>query len=162
MTHPGGGSGTGPGGGSGTGPGRDLDIERHHTGIGEPNEHNRPASTLPTVGMLVRDGERLGAQLLAMLNRDLDPASLPPEGLDFFALESLREVAGYHAEQVLMYLARIAALPLPPVGSAIKLPARREAAPSAAPVAEGRPGGPPVPGAGAALPFGYFGPVVER
>jgi hypothetical protein len=116
-------------------------VESQHLAIGEPAEHSRPVSLLPTIGMVVRDGERLGAQLLAVLNRDIDPASLPPAGVTFQALDGLREVAGYHVEAALRALAAIGDLPLPPVGSAVKLPA-------VAPVAAGTsPGGPPAPGA---------------
>lgn len=99
-----------------------TDIEQHHTGIGEPNEYSRPVSLLPTIGMVIRDAERALAQGLAIVNRDIDPASLPPEGPAFHQLDLLRESAGFHVEAALRDLRDIAKLPLPAVGSAVKLP----------------------------------------
>lgn len=83
----------------------------------QPSGPGRPA--MPTIGMVIRDGERLGAQLLAILNRAVDPASLPPLGLNFHNLATLREVAGFQAEQLLRTLAAMAEVPTPPVGSAV-------------------------------------------
>lgn len=130
-----------------------------------PPKQTADASILPTIGMVIRDSERLGAQLLALLSRAVDPASLPPAGLDFSRLEILREVAGWHAGQVLNHLAEMAAVPMPPVGSAVKLPARQdpEALPRASSVATTggpeRPGGPPALGASTTL--GYLGPAMS-
>lgn len=128
-----------------------------------PPKGSGDASILPTIGMVIRDSERLGAQLLAILNRAVDPASLPPAGLDFSRLEILREVAGWHAHQVLNHLAEMAAVPGPPVGSAVKLPARQdpEALPRASSVATtGEPVGPGGPSApvAARIELGYLGP----
>lgn len=125
TTHP-------PGQPSGpTGPGRD-DPEFHSTNIGEPNEFSTPAP-LPRLGGMVRDCEHLLAQVLHLLDRDLDPASLP-SGLTGHAVAARRVSAGYHVEQALADLAAIGDMPLPAVGSATRLPvaAGKEPAPGSA------------------------------
>lgn len=119
TTHP-------PGQPSGpTGPGRDLtdaELNRHHENIGEPNEVSTPP--LPTLGMAVRDLERLIRCCLAVLDRKLDPASLPI-GTHGHLADAFLETTGYHLEAAMRDLGHIAALPLPAIGSAVQVSARR-------------------------------------
>lgn len=113
--------------------------------------------TWPRFGERIRDMERLFLQAANVLDQPVQPTSYP-QGVNGHEADAGFQVIAFQIEAALRELRRLGDLTSPPVGSAVKLPARREAAPSAAPVAEGRPGGPPVPGAGAALPFGYLGP----
>lgn len=115
---------------------------------------------LPTFGMKIRDVEKLLAQALAILGRNVDPASEPtalawPAVSDEVTVHSLLlgevEVS---IELLLAKLDRVAALPLPPAGSAVKFPA-------AAPVASGEgPGGPPALGAPSPDPSPCASPAV--
>lgn len=147
-----------------THPPRDLDdIEQHHYGIGEPNEYSTPP--LPRLGEKVRDAERLAVQLIRVLDREVDPASEPdvlawPAVTDaILAHDLLLARAALQVKDTLRCLQKVASMPLPPVGSAVKLPARPGAASSVTPVAEDHPGGPPAPGVGAERPpLGVLGP----
>ena len=141
MTHP-------PGQPDGpTGPGRaipagptldeaDEILNQHHDRIGEPNEFSRPP--LPTLGMAIRDAERLIRCALTVLDRAVDPASLPT-GLHGHQADAGLEMVGYHLEAAMRDLGDIAALPLPAVGSAVKLPvaAGKEPTPGSAAVLRG-------------------------
>lgn len=81
-----------------------------------------PAYPLPRLGEVVRDAERGLRQVLAVLRRDFDPASAPPEDGDpvmpghvFIRLLS----ATADVRSALHMLAEIAACDLPPFGSAV-------------------------------------------
>lgn len=115
---------------------------------------------LPTLGMVIRDVERLLAQATDILYRDVDPASEPtvlawPAVSDEVMVHTLLMYDVWHSiERAKDKLARIAALPLPPAGSAVKFPA-------AAPVASGEsPGGPPALGAPSPDPSPSGAPAV--
>lgn len=90
------------------------------------------AGPLPRLGEVIRDAEHLGAQLLAVLGRAVDPASEPtvlawPTISDTIRVHDvLMMTASRQVADTLATLARIAALPMPPVGSAIKTPARQD------------------------------------
>lgn len=127
-----------------------ADVEVHHTGIGEPNEFSRPLR--PRLGEVLRDADRLLAQAMRVLRTSVDPASEP----DVLAFPGIRDdgcVRAPRAHAVMLTdavisvgsarraLQLICELGLPPVGSAIKFPARQdpEALGPASPVAT--PGG---------------------
>lgn len=125
----------------------------------EPSDYGvEDNPVLPRHGEKVRDAERLSRQLLRVLEQITDPASeptvlaWPAMTPDVHVHDLLFAEAAINVKYVLRSLEKIAGLPTPPAGSAVKLPARPGAAPSAAPVAEGHPGGPPVPGVGAERP----------
>jgi hypothetical protein len=110
------------------GPGTDQLAADCGDGIGEPHEHSTPA--LPRLGEVVRDVERLLAQATAVLKRPVDPASEPtvvacPAISDDVMVHRLLlgEVA-VNLYWALRKLGKVAALPMPPVGSAVKIPAR--------------------------------------
>jgi hypothetical protein len=94
---------------------------------------------LPTLGMVIRDAERLCAQLINLLGRDYDPASAlnveayPGERLADVRLAMLRS----DVIQVARGLADLASLRHPPAGSAV--PVQFPDRPSAA--GEGRSSG---------------------
>jgi hypothetical protein len=153
--------------------GPEPDVEMHGNGIGEPNEHSTPP--LPRLGEVLRDTERLIRCALVVLDRTVDPASMP-QGSPGHLADALFETAGYHLEAAMRDLGAIAALPLPAVGSAVKLPvaAGKEPTPGSAvvlrgatsesqsPVAAGAEAGntpdlPPGSGAPAALPVREVG-----
>jgi hypothetical protein len=95
-----------------------AEVEQHHTDIGEPNEFSVPP--LPRLGEVLRDAERMIRTALNILGRDIDPASYPL-GAQGHIADAGFEVAGFHLEATLRELGDIAALPLPAVGSAVKL-----------------------------------------
>lgn len=85
------------------------------------------AGQLPTLGQVIRDAERLGAQMIAVLGRQWDPASGPsgehwPGGPG--VSDALLGNAVADVRSVLDELDRLTGLSLPPAGSAVKLPAR--------------------------------------
>ena len=102
----------------------DLIASADLTGIGEPHEHS--TSPLPRLGEVVRDVERLLAQALAVLGREVDPASEPlavawPAISDEIRVHTvLLKHARLGIVTALRKLGKVAALPLPPVGSAVK------------------------------------------
>jgi hypothetical protein len=110
MTHPGGGGGTGPGGGGGTGPGR------------TPTE-----ADLPTLGMVIRKAEGYIAQALSVLAREMDPAS-EPTVLAWPAISEVRVhtvllgKATADLRDAAECLGKVAAMDLPPAGSAVTTP----------------------------------------
>lgn len=93
------------------------------------------AGPLPRLGEVIRDAERLGAQMLAVLGRPVDPASAPDvevwTGLS--AAEFQLAVAMSAVRTALAALGDLAELPVPPVGSAIKIPARQDPNPAPGP-----------------------------
>lgn len=89
-----------------------------------PSSPTRPAGALPRLGEQIRDLERYVAQALAVFDRDVDPDSLPDAPLHVQAVTEARLALGFHLDSAMNALARIAALPLPPAGSAVKLPPR--------------------------------------
>lgn len=94
-----------------------------HDGIGEPHEYSTPR--LPRLGEVIRDAERLAAQLIAVLERDIDPASAPTAlawegiGSGILAHDILLADAAISAKAVLRKLHLITKLPMPPAGSAV-------------------------------------------
>lgn len=113
-----------------------YDVEEHHSHIGEPNEHSLPVR--PRLGEVLRDAERLIRCALIVLDRTVEPASMP-QGKPGHMADALFETVGYHLEAAMRDLGNIAALPLPPTGSAIKLPvaAGKEPPPGSAVVLRG-------------------------
>lgn len=83
------------------------------------------AEPLPRFGEVVRDAERLFRQALDVLERAIDTASYPA-GKHGHLADAGFEVVGFHAEAALRELARMADLPSPPAGSAVKVVPRRE------------------------------------
>lgn len=81
---------------------------------------------LPTLGMVIRDAERLGAQMLDVLGRDIDPASAPTViawpalSDDILVHQLLLADAAQHVNAALRKLSKLAELPMPPVGSAVR------------------------------------------
>lgn len=118
------------------------------------------ATPLPTLGMLIRDAERLGQQMIAVLGRQWDPTSGPLEdfaGVGLSDVHLSQAVADVRsALHELAKLAKLAAWPMPPAGSAVKttrvgsgeMPTPGSAA-AAGHTARESPGGAPAPGAGA-------------
>jgi len=108
-----------------------IDTENHYE-TGEPHQYSSPAQ--PRLGEVIREAERLGVQLLAVLGRDVDPTSEPtalvwPElGVQIPEHRVLLTSARLFVQNALLQLAKIADLPLPPVGSAVQLPARQDPA----------------------------------
>lgn len=79
---------------------------------------------LPRLGELIRDAERLAAQLLAVLNREYDSASAPtdlawPGASELTMVDLHMAHAASHVQSVLRSLARITELQLPAAGSAV-------------------------------------------
>lgn len=108
----------GPTGPTPTGPG----PQRGHLPIGASG------GQLPMLGQVIRDAERLGAQMLSVLDRDYDVASAPsaeddPTGLGFVEIRILSAIADVRSS--LKMLEQITEIGLPPVGSAVQYPARR-------------------------------------
>lgn len=124
MTGPGGGGGTGPGGGGGTGPGRTDPA----TAAFQPQVR---------IGEVIRDVERLIAQAQAVVARQVDPASLPADERHRSTAEVHLLSVDFHLLRVQQELAKVAELPLPAVGSAVRVPSTRPA---------GSPGEEPTPG----------------
>lgn len=96
---------------------------------GQPSGPTGPGR-LPRLGEVIRDAERLLAQALSVLDRAVDPASEPdvlawPEVSASILLHDLllADVA-LQLRYAQQKLGRVAELPLPPVGSAIKVPSR--------------------------------------
>lgn len=91
---------------------------------------------LPRLGEVIRDAERLGAQMLAVLDRDIDPASTPtalawPEmSGEILVHELLLMSARREIGLALVALASITELPLPPAGSAVPVPVAAPGEPS--------------------------------
>lgn len=108
------------------------------------------AGPLPTLGMVIRDAERLFIQAQTLLTRDYDPASAPSgvTSSGFPIAEAALANAFVYAGRALDELSNLAALPLPPAGSAVAVrhPAREPISdPSprnAVPAAPGRGVGP--------------------
>lgn len=139
-------------------------------GIGEPHEHS--TTPLPRLGEVIRDVERLLAQASTILRRPVDPASEPTVVAwpaisdDIMVHRLLLDEVAVNLYWALRKLGKVAALPMPPAGSAVQVPARQDPA-SAGPVAapdgpssSGPPpaGAPPVaPGRG--IGPGYLGPA---
>lgn len=101
----------------------------------------------PRLGEQIRDAEHYLHQALAVLRRDVDPATVPTALLwDLVpAYDALRSGAVTDVLEALSRLAHIAELPAPPVGSAVPVPAAATyglgAAPRPAPAASGEAGG---------------------
>lgn len=81
-----------------------------------------PVYPLPLLGQVVRDAEHLGAQMLAVLRRDFDPASAPPEDGDpvlpgHVFIRLLSAVADVRS--ALDMLGQVADVVLPAAGSAV-------------------------------------------
>jgi hypothetical protein len=79
---------------------------------------------LPTLGMVIRDAERLGQQMINVLGRQFDPASAPgftddPWGPDAIEVDVHLGNAVADIRSALAELAKLAALPHPPAGSAV-------------------------------------------
>lgn len=91
-----------------------------------PPRTDGTAVPLPRLGEVIRDAEHLGARMLAVLCRDVDPDSEPTvaafPGLtdEILAHRVLLADAQLSIRSALWRLAQLAALPLPPVGSAVK------------------------------------------
>lgn len=191
MTHPPGqpDGPTGPGRAIPAGPTLDEADEilnLHHDRIGEPHQHSTPPCTcghdglhrmfhlapcprsergdrVPSIAEVGRDTKRYLDHALAVLERGVDPASIPYGNADLVSF--WRDSAGFHIEAALRDLASLADVSLPPVGSAVRPPVVREEgagavvasgantgpSPSAAPVAPGRGVGPGLLGPGELL-----------
>lgn len=124
TTHP-------PGHPSGpTGPGRFCGSRVEHeahpwSDYGMPMHCDGLGEQLPRLGEVIRDTERLLAQALHVLSRDIDPAALPggdPDRSRWYLQDVALNIAAAQRG-----LGRLAAAHLPPVGSAVKLPARSPA-----------------------------------
>jgi hypothetical protein len=112
----------------------------------EPSDYGVDStSPLPRHGEKVRDAERLAAQLLRVLEQITDPAS-EPDVLAWPAMtpnvhvhDLLFAQAAINVKYVLRSLEKIASLPAPPAGSAVKLPvaAGKEPTPGSAVVLRG-------------------------
>jgi hypothetical protein len=97
-----------------------------------PTHPPRPARSdapLPRLGSQIRDVEHLVAQALAIIDRESDPASLPPLKFSRHGVEALRMSIGFHAEAILRDCDAITRFNLPPVGSAAPIPARADPGP---------------------------------
>ena len=102
-----------------TGPGRLPEFDEvDHYATGEPHQHSAPP--VPRIGEIIRDSERLLAQALAVLERGVDPASIPHGNAGLVSF--WRDSAGFHIEAALRDLASLADVSLPPVGSAVRPP----------------------------------------
>jgi hypothetical protein len=88
-----------------------------------PPGPKRPPSVLPRIGEVVRDVERYVAQALAVLERQVDETSLPQDADERTQLDTIRTSVGFHLDAVGRELAKVAALNLPPAGSAVAYPA---------------------------------------
>jgi hypothetical protein len=98
-----------------------IDPSCHDLPIGAPDH-------LPRLGEVIRDAERLSAQLISVLNRDYDLDSAPtaeddPTGLGFVEVRLMSARAD--ARSALAMLEQITAIGLPPAGSAVQFPARQ-------------------------------------
>lgn len=78
------------------------------------------AEPLPRFGEVIRDAERLFRQALAVIERPIDMDSYPA-GVAGHLADAATEIVGFHAEAALCELGNMAALPSPPVGSAVKV-----------------------------------------
>lgn len=107
-----------------------------------PADPGTTLSGLPRIGEVIRDVERYVAQALAILDREVDPASLPAGEHQRSTVEVHRLLAGFHLQRVQQELAAMAAVALPAVGSAVVVPMTRPAPP---------PGEEPPPGSAAAV-----------
>jgi hypothetical protein len=86
-----------------------------------------PGYPPPRLGEVIRDAERLAAQLLGVLQRDYDLASAPsaeddPTGLGYVEIRLMSARADVGS--ALLMLEQITAVGLPPAGSAVQYPAR--------------------------------------
>lgn len=85
------------------------------------------AGPLPRFGEVIRDAERLAVQLLGVLRRPTDPASAPTVQVwpslseDILVHDVLIAEAIVNVEYALRRIGKAAALPSPPVGSAVKV-----------------------------------------
>lgn len=104
------------------------------------------------IGEVVRDVERLAVQAQAVLDREVDPASLPANEHLRSTVEIHRLLAGFHLERVLQELAALASVALPARGSAVpvRFPTTYQALPVPAPAVGVRPTAEPgfLPGPG--------------
>lgn len=115
---------TGPGPGHPTGP-TDPGRFRPSDGPDADPVAAIAAESLPRLGEVIRDTERLLAQALHVLGREIDPASLPggdPDRSRWYLQNVALNIAAAQRG-----LGQLAAAHLPPVGSAVKLPARSAA-----------------------------------
>lgn len=96
----------------------------------------------PRLGEQVRDVERLAVQAKRIIDLVPHPASLPVDPAESHTAEMLRLSVGFHFDAALRELARLAALRLPPAGSAVPVPLTRPA---------GSPGEEPPPGSATAV-----------
>lgn len=81
--------------------------------FGHTGDHD-PAGPLPRFGEVIRDAERYGAQMLAVLQRQHEPASAPEVAPFCLA------VAASAVQTALDVLSELAGSGMPPVGSAVK------------------------------------------
>ena len=116
-------------------------VDAHRRGI-----QLRDPNRLPRLGELIRDAEHLAQQLIGVLSRNYDPASVSGEEAWPGTLLADLHLATLKSDvrQLLRMLGELAALRHPPVGSAV-LPTVRPASPPP-------PGPRPVPGRAAADP----------
>lgn len=81
-------------------------------------------TALPRLGEIIRDAERLAAQMLAVLKRDYDPASAPsdddPHDVSYVTIRLKSATADVRS--ALLMLSQITDLDLPPAGSAVHVP----------------------------------------
>lgn len=98
-------------------------------------------AALPRLGEVIRDAERLAAQLVAVLTRDYDPASAPadlawPGHSDITVARLHLSFAANDVRSVLRALSRVAAeADMPPLGSAVPVVFRH---PDGTPVGQSR------------------------
>ncbi|AGL19531.1 hypothetical protein [Actinoplanes sp. N902-109] len=92
------------------------------------------AEPRPRLGEVVRDTERLIEQALTVLASTIDRASLPADAEQAMEALDLRNFAAYRLREAAKHLRTITDLGLPPVGSAVQVPARQDSETIAAPV----------------------------
>jgi hypothetical protein len=105
------------------GPGPKPSGPSHPSPTGPPHGNGHLLPDLPTLGMIIRDAERLGAQMIAVLGRQYDPGSVSDdEAWPGLLLADLKlSAAVSDVREALRQLADLAELRHPPVGSAVPM-----------------------------------------
>jgi hypothetical protein len=96
-----------------------------------------PGPKLPRLGEVLRDAERYIAQALSVLDRDVDPASEPtilawPAISEVRVHDVLLSKVAADLQAAVAGLGKVAAMDLPPAGSAVTYPAIPDADPAPA------------------------------